>query len=154
MSGARKKDNVKKTLDADENRRRRGETTLQLRKNKKEEGLAKRRNMALGFLSSEGSAETVNSTAPASATVSASNKTYTVHDIPQLMVNIQSPDISQKILALKAFRRLLSTEKNPPVQECVDCGVLPIFVAFLQVSIHTEELYFYMLILCLRSCLT
>ena len=49
-------------------------------------------------------------------------------------------DMTKQVMALRAFRRLLSTEKNPPVQECVDCGVIPIFVAMLQV----RSIYFYL----------
>lgn len=133
MSSSRK-EGAKKTLNSDDCRRQRGETALQIRKNKKEEGLAKRRNMMLNQLddSTSGSTDTPAGGSTGTA-VGANNRTYTVADIPQLMAMIQSPDVQTgQIPALKAFRRLLSTEKNPPVQECVDCGVLPILVAFLQ----------------------
>lgn len=128
-----RKNEFKKVVTNEDGRRRRGDTVLQLRKSQKDEGIAKRRNMLVNnFVQPEttNSAELViNPNAP---TADSSHKAVSVKDIPTLMAAITSQDSAQQISALRSFRRLLSTEKNPPVQQCIDCGVIPYFVGFLQ----------------------
>ena len=46
-----------------------------------------------------------------------------------------------QVSSLRGFRKLLSIEKNPPVQECIDCGAVPHFVACLQ-RVDSMELQF------------
>ena len=60
------------------------------------------------------------------------SKTYSCADIPSLMVGLQSADVEVQTQSLRGFRKLLSCEQNPPVQQCVDCGAVPLFVKFLQ----------------------
>ena len=130
MAEARKNE-LKKVVSNDDCRRRRGETTIQLRKNQKEEGLAKRRNMMMNNFVEE--TPTTDPNVDSNRSTEVSTKLPTVQDIPTLMVSFNSPDPSQQVISLRAFRRLLSTERNPPVQQCIDCGAIPMFVAFLQV---------------------
>lgn len=124
-----KKKEFKTIISADEGRRRRGETAIQLRKAQKEESIAKRRDMILKNFTQQD--------APASqggqvAQPEVPTKSYTLQDIPTLMAGMNSQDASLQITCVRTFRRFLSTERNPPVQECVNCGALPLFVAFLQ----------------------
>jgi importin subunit alpha-6/7 len=35
-------------------------------------------------------------------------------------------------VAIRGFRKLLSVEKDAPVQECIDCGAIPMFVDLLK----------------------
>jgi hypothetical protein len=66
-------------------------------------------------------------------------KTYSISDIPELMSFLTCTDsISKQITGLRGFRKLLSIEKSPPVQECIDCGAVPLFVSFLQRSDSME----------------
>ena len=126
-----RRNEFKKGINLDDGRRRRGDTAIQLRKTQKEEGLAKRRNLMLNnFIGDQQDEKTGEN-----VTLDSSDKknSYTLNDIPELMVNLKSEVVSQQITALRAFRRLLSTEKNPPVQQCIDCGAVPMFVHFLQV---------------------
>ena len=79
-----------------------------------------------------------------SATSSTSTpvRAYTIADIPELMAGLQNlADLPQQIICLRGFRRLLSIEKNPPVQECIDIGAVPIFVQFLQRQDSMEVIY-------------
>jgi importin subunit alpha-1 len=55
-----------------------------------------------------------------------------VSEIPSLFVNIQSHDPATVLEATRGFRRLLSLQKDPPITEVVETGVVPIFVSFLQ----------------------
>ena len=74
---------VKKGIDADQSRRRRDDTRIQIRKNKREEGLQKRRAMAAATtvqptvdLASNKIIPSTNAQAP---------KTYNADDIPRLL---------------------------------------------------------------------
>ena len=144
MSSLAAKRDVKKGLSADDSRRRREENSVKLRKEKKEEGLAKRRNIQ-AFLEAEASPEV--STTPLTSTEQAVNATATPRPSsdPETMAKLYHEllhgEISVQVQALRSFRRLLSIEKNPPVQQCVDLGVVPIFVQCLQ-RVDSQELQF------------
>lgn len=125
MPIAERKSSFKKGIDACEGRRNRNETTINLRKNKREEGLAKRRSM-------------VPLTTPPAAfegasTTSDDRKVYTVADIPELAASLSQSSINDaKLLEVaRAFRKLLSVENNVPVRQVLDSGVLPAFVQML-----------------------
>jgi importin subunit alpha-6/7 len=116
---AKRKDGFKKAVTTDDGRRRRGETAVQLRKQQREEGLAKRRNvMVNNFVSTE------ENDAPVASP--------TANEYMALLVKLQSNDISLQTEGLRGFRKLLSIEVNPPVQQCIDIGAVPYFVHFLQ----------------------
>jgi importin subunit alpha-1 len=51
-----------------------------------------------------------------------------VHEIPQLFMNIQTHDPNVVLEATRGFRRLLSLQKDPPITEVVETGVVPMFV--------------------------
>ena len=48
--------------------------------------------------------------------------------------SVFSDDANRQLVSTQHFRRLLSIEKNPPIQQVIDSGVVPRFVQFLQVS--------------------
>lgn len=137
------KRDIKKGINADDSRRRREENSIKLRKEKKEEGLAKRRNIG-AFLDNE-SAPTLDamqgptSTNPAEA--ASSRPSTDPANLVRLHQELVGSDLAAQIQALRSFRRLLSIEKNPPVQQCVDLGVVPLFVQFLH-RIDCQELQF------------
>lgn len=113
------KKGFKKGINADDVRRRRGETAIQLRKQQREEGLAKRRNVMLNnFVNGESDQNDVK------ANLSQS-------EYASLVTKLRSNDIQEQTDALRSFRKMLSKEVNPPVQECIDIGAVPLFVSFL-----------------------
>ena len=131
MQLSARRSGFKKTVDTDDCRRRRTDTTLRLRKDKKEESLAKRR------AATNATPVTTNSTSDDNQQKSAtSRKVYSVNDIPELMNMLKQtpPDFNSCLEAVRGFRRMLSVEKNPPVDDILRCGVLPILVQMLTVT--------------------
>uniref|UniRef100_A0A0K8TTF4 Importin subunit alpha n=1 Tax=Tabanus bromius TaxID=304241 RepID=A0A0K8TTF4_TABBR len=99
-----------KGKDQDEMRRRRNEVTVELRKNKREETILKRRNVP-----------TIDST-----------------DEDDLLSNINlkklveaagnSADPEKQLAAVQAARKLLSSDRNPPINDLINSNILPILV--------------------------
>lgn len=116
-----------------EGRRRRTETTISLRKNKKDEGIAKRRAMVAAPSIPSMPATMNDNTAMNDSINAASTKTYTAADIPQLKAALSQPGIDDATLLdiVRGFRKILSVEHNPPVNEVLASGVLPAFVQML-----------------------
>lgn len=65
-----------------------------------------------------------------------SNKVFTVADIPALMLKLSQTNIDEATLRYVAtgFRKILSVETNPPVNEVLASGILPAFVQMLQLN--------------------
>jgi len=118
-----------KTIDKDEARRNREETTITLRKDKRAEQLAKRRGgaggpavgMAMG-----------NGLQPAAAQHSVGSQAWQEANPQALVDGVNSDDPSQQLPAVTHFRKLLSIERSPPIAEVIAAGVVPRFVQFLQ----------------------
>lgn len=64
-----------------------------------------------------------------------------LNDLPQISQLIQSNDRTLQMEATVKVRRLLSVEKNMPIQEVIDAGLIPRFVTFLTFD-HDPELQF------------
>ena len=135
-----KKSNALKGVDAGSARGRREMAKSIIRKEKKDENLMKRRNLSVVStdevvtppVEAWGASTPVEANTEAvKADIPAHHK-LTLADFPQMLQNLRSEDIEIQIVSMRGFRRLLSAEKNPPVQQCIDCGVIPIFVEFLQ----------------------
>ncbi|KAI8896490.1 armadillo-type protein [Globomyces pollinis-pini] len=110
-------------LKTDEIRRRREEVTVEIRKQKKEESLAKRRNFAgINLEASDSDEETL---AP-----SQTNSLFQ-EQLPDMIQGVMGEDIEAQLAATCKFRKILSKERNPPIAEVIACGVIPRFVQFL-----------------------
>ncbi|KAK6202252.1 importin alpha subunit [Scheffersomyces amazonensis] len=119
----------------DELRRRRETHQVDLRKQKREEVLAKRRNYLNEANDSEEEDEDTTNIN------SDENQFYSkLHeDLPQMMAMIQSNDFDSQLNATIKFRQILSREHNPPIDLVIHSGVIPILVEFMKES-HPDML--------------
>eukprot|EP00919_Chromeraceae_sp_WS-2016_P059847 GHVR01142244.1.p1 GENE.GHVR01142244.1~~GHVR01142244.1.p1 ORF type:complete len:518 (+),score=120.84 GHVR01142244.1:29-1582(+) len=118
----RRKEDYKKGFDNVEARRQREDTMIQIRKNKREENLQRRRRLEeTPALSSQGQIPATSSC----------GKKYIKEQLPQMVQGIMAADHQQQFISTQQFRKLLSIEQNPPIQEVTECGVVPRFVEFL-----------------------
>lgn len=58
----------------------------------------------------------------------------TAAQIEEHRASVMSDDPQRQLVSTQHFRRLLSIEKNPPIQQVIDSGVVPRFVQFLQMD--------------------
>ncbi|XP_077987798.1 importin subunit alpha-4-like isoform X2 [Glandiceps talaboti] len=104
-----------KARDTEEMRRRRNEVTVELRKNKREEHILKRRNVPRV----EG-----NDSDDGEVAMNASLET--------IVQNAASEQPGVQLSAVQAARKLLSSDRNPPIDDLIESGILPILVHCLQ----------------------
>jgi HEAT repeat protein len=55
-----------------------------------------------------------------------------LQNLPQLVMGVNTHDPAIQLQATTQFRKLLSIERNPPIQQVIDQGVVARFVEFLQ----------------------
>lgn len=145
----------KKGIDQEEGRRRREETNLQIRKSKKGDRLSKRRgissaqtqpppsdilNMAGNqMVMASGQNMIPNNVTSLGTAGSAAHggvgmvpPAQRLENLPQMVAGVMGEDVAVQTDCTTQFRRLLSIEKNPPIQEVIASGVVPRFVEFLQ----------------------
>ncbi|KAJ5423481.1 Karyopherin alpha subunit [Penicillium cf. griseofulvum] len=124
---------AKNQFKPDELRRRREEQQVEIRKAKRDENLAKRRGIQTqdGRIGVGGMAAATESDDEASAIESELNV-----ELPQMVKGVFSDQVEEQIQATTKFRKLLSKERNPPIERVIETGVVARFVEFLR-SPHT-----------------
>lgn len=121
----------KKGIDPEESRRKREEVTIQIRKQKRDEQVAKRRVQSESP-QGEGKSNSMHDKADIEQKLQA---------LPQLVAGLLSDDPMQQVECATHFRKLLSIERNPPIQEVIDSGIVPRLVQFLSFH-HNYNLQF------------
>ncbi|XP_055380753.1 importin subunit alpha-3 [Condylostylus longicornis] len=110
-----------KGKDQDEMRRRRNEVTVELRKNKREETILKRRNVP-----------NMESTTDEDDFLSSIN----LKKLVESAADSSSPE--KQLAAVQAARKLLSSDRNPPINDLINSDILPILVECLERDDHTQ----------------
>lgn len=105
-----------KGKNVDDLRRRRTEATVELRKNKRDEALLKKRNI---HTEDEGNDPPVDLI---------TDDRFSASDLNAVVIAAMSPNVEEKLAAIRYARKLLSTDKNPPIDEIIEVGMLPIMV--------------------------
>jgi len=121
-------------VDQSDARRRRSDATLKIRKEKKEDQLQKRRGKEGGF-GADG-VESQTFTAGGDSTSAMGSAASNSGDIDALRDAVMGPDPEIQQKATQQFRRLLSMEKNPPIDLVIQSGVVNRFVQFLHMPEH------------------
>jgi importin subunit alpha-6/7 len=104
----------KSTVDSEDTRRRREVEVVQIRKKEKEEQMARRRRLAeLGSDISD-------------VKVCLNNLPLKTESIPLLADHLRSADQAVSAESAIAIRKILSVDRNPPIQEVLDAGILPL----------------------------
>jgi hypothetical protein len=105
-------------VDAEEGRRRREDNLVEIRKNRREESLQKKRREGL---QAQQIPESANSTLVEKK----------LEHLPALVTGIWTDDNNMQFEATTQFRKLLSIERSPPIEEVIQAGVVPRFIEFL-----------------------
>lgn len=103
-------------------RSRRNDVTVELRKSKKDDQMNKRRNID------------VNATSPLKEhnSPASPNNQPLYSSLEDIIIQMQSDDASTVYRATQAARKMLSQERNPPIDSLIDHGIVPICVDFLE----------------------
>ena len=138
-----KKPGVKKGIDMDDQRRRRETSSVQLRKDKREEGLLKRRTVAqpetnstsndAALLSGCNSSLSNGENASTTATTGLGTPPVEVklEDLSRYVAAARSDQQAEILFGVTCVRRLLSKESSPPVKAVLTTGILPRLVELL-----------------------
>ncbi|KAG1665775.1 hypothetical protein FOA52_002870 [Chlamydomonas sp. UWO 241] len=113
-----------KGIDGEEARRKREDNVIEIRKSKREESLAKKRSSA----PAPGGSDAFDSTQGGTSVG------QRLEELPMLVQGLMSANGQAQYDCCAKFRKLLSIERNPPIDEVIRAGVVPKFVELLQRS--------------------
>ncbi|VDD94785.1 unnamed protein product [Enterobius vermicularis] len=111
-------------------RRRRTECSVELRKQKREDALMKRRNIACDDTESESCTEDENNKEPAAQ--STTPKTLAISQVVTILQN--NPSLEQLRIAFESVRRLLSRTRDAPVDKVIQSGLIAALIRALYVE--------------------
>lgn len=92
---------------------------VEIRKSKREESLQKKRR------------EGLQAAQQFPAAIQSSNTEKKLESLPSMVAGVWSDNSSAQLEATTQFRKLLSIERSPPIEEVISAGVVPRFVEFL-----------------------
>ncbi|KAI9216160.1 armadillo-type protein [Blastocladiella britannica] len=116
-------------LKEDDLRRKRGEHQVELRKQKREETLSKRRNLTR--LSTDVDDDLDDLLDDPNSEADYLHGQPLALRLQQYTSAVYSDDADSQLKGVEAFRKILSKEINPPIDDVINCGVVRRFVEFL-----------------------
>lgn len=129
-------------------RRRRTETSIELRKQKKEDQVLKRRNISVTDEVAEAANEEINGVAlnngsACNAAVGGVSSTTGVQPQPLSLAEIiniinTTRDPESLFPAVQSIRKMLSRERNPPIDDVIQANLVRELVSFLSCSEHSQ----------------
>eukprot|EP00927_Polykrikos_kofoidii_P032617 TRINITY_DN27727_c0_g1_i1.p1 TRINITY_DN27727_c0_g1~~TRINITY_DN27727_c0_g1_i1.p1 ORF type:complete len:558 (+),score=124.32 TRINITY_DN27727_c0_g1_i1:37-1674(+) len=126
--------NFKKGVDADEARRKREDTAVQLRKQVREEALQKKRQTE----DDASTAQAMPMLEPNTGCMVEAAPSVGSVVTGQFVQMLGSPDPQVQFKTTQHFRKMLSVEKDPPIQDVINAGVVPRFIHFLRDTSRPE----------------
>lgn len=100
-------------------RQRRQEVSVELRKSKKEDQMLKRRNIEVNEPTSPLQESNGQTAAPSMS-------------LEEIMNGILHANPAVQFLAVQAVRKMLSRERNPPIDTVIEMGLVPNLIKFLE----------------------
>lgn len=116
-----------KGKDQEDFRRRRNEVTVELRKHKREDTIQKRRNVTL---EKEGGVFGAGAGSPSSDDEDV-KEALSSAPLETIVETAKSTDPAKQLAAVQAARKLLSSDRNPPIDALIQSGILPVLVGCL-----------------------
>ncbi|KAI3815478.1 hypothetical protein L1987_15147 [Smallanthus sonchifolius] len=110
-----RRNRYKVAVDAEEGRRRREDNMVEIRKNRREESLQKKRREGIAA-----------SQFPVPYSICREEDTA-LENLPAMVAGVWSDDNNMQLEATTLFRKLLSIERSPPIEEVIQSGVVPRF---------------------------
>ncbi|RMZ97117.1 importin subunit alpha-1 [Brachionus plicatilis] len=126
--GSRLKSFKNNGRDLDDLRRRRTESSIELRKQKKEDQVLKRRNITLA------EEEQVNNVDKASASNVPPQANMNLNEIIEIIHTTKDND--QLFPAVQSIRKMLSRERNPPIDDVIKANLVHNLVSYLACEDH------------------
>ena len=136
---------VKNGASASELSRARQQETIAIRKNKRLQNLQKRRAMAqrqpgdatIPAAGGDAAAQTVSENTNGGVNANNKGSVATVAQLPGIAASLKSMTPQQRFEATRSVRRLLSRHEQPPAEEVIAAGLVPILVA--ELGLINEE---------------
>jgi importin subunit alpha-6/7 len=77
-----------------------------------------------------------------------------LEEFPQMVAGVFSDTVADQLIATAKFRKILSKERNPPIERVIECGVIPRFVEFLSSDTNLLQVNLFLTgIIVVRSCM-
>lgn len=136
----------KKGVDAQDATRKREDATVQLRKQQKDEVLKSKRmaneaQAQAGLVPGAGGDIGMAGQGAQMPAAFGAAPSMALEQIPALSQMLMSEDPQAQYNSTQQYRKLLSIEQNPPIQEVIQAGVVPRFVQFLK-EVNRPDLQF------------
>jgi len=120
-----------KGKDSEELRRRRNEVSVELRRNKREDALSKRRNVMTEEIKSDEEDARSPLTDKTAAAGNNAAVTMSLDEIKNVILGDAS-DMETLYKATMSARKMLSRERNPPIDSMIQAGIVPRLVELLK----------------------